>query len=315
MDIDRAVGELAARQHSVFARTQARRLGLTRVQERSRLIRDFWRQPHSGVFAIAGAPSSWEQRVMAALLAAGPDAVASHVTAGAIWGFPNLDAHPLPVEITTTRPIRARLRRVQVHRTIAFLGREHTAKNGIAVSTPARTLVDMSAFWSVAQLGQATDYSMRKLFMRLDDLRTCAAGLPPAPGRKPSRIQAVLAKRLPGYDPGESGLEMRVLRAIVAHGLPEPVQQHPVMLAGRNGRIDLAYPEFGIAIEADSWEYHGSRSAFDSDRARENELVVEGFRVLRFTSAFTDRQIGEVVEAMLRSCGWRPSPALGREWS
>lgn len=256
---------------------------------------------------IGGAEVTWEQRVMAALLAAGPDAVASHVTAGAIWAFPNLDARPLPIEITTTRPLRVRLERVTVHRTVAFLAREHTVKDGIPVTTPARTLVDLSAFWSVPQLGQAADDAMRKLFMRLDDLRACVSGLPPAPGRRPSRIKAVLAKRLPGYDPGESGLEMRVLRAIVAHGLPEPVQQHKVRISGRNYRIDLAYPEYGIAIEVDGWEHHSSRSAFDGDRARENDLVVAGYRVLRFTSAFTDRQIGEATEAILVRSGWRPS--------
>ena len=248
---------------------------------------------------------------MAAVLSAGNGAVASHVTAGVIWGFPNLDSQPLPIEITTTRPQRIRPRRVRVHRTVAFLEREHTVKGGLPVTTPARTLVDLSAFWSVQQLGIATDSSMRKHFMRLDDLRTCVAGLPSAPGRKPSRIQSVLAKRLPGYDPGESGLEMRVLRAIVAYGLPEPVQQHQLQLPDRRCRIDLAYPNYKIAIEVDGWEHHGRRSAFEPDRARANDIAIARWLPLHFTADSSDRVVGRKTEEALRARGWRPNAGWG----
>jgi hypothetical protein len=314
MDIEAEVNALAARQHGAFTRGQGRRMGLTRAQERSRLRTARWSQPYPRVFVVAGAPQTWEQRVMVAVLAAGPAAVASHVTAGAIWAFPDLDQFPLPVEVTTTRPPRVRLPRVRVHRSVVFLAQEHTVKNGIAVTSPARTLVDMSAFWSVSQLGRATDYAMRKLFMRLDDLRCCNAGLAPAPGRRPSRIKAVLSQRLPGYNPGESGLEMRVLRAIVAHGLPEPVQQHEVRLPDRLCRIDFAYPEYKIAIEVDSWEFHGPRSAFEPDRARGNDVAIAHWLPLHFTSESTDARIGIKTEEALRSRGWCPgvSAPLGR---
>jgi very-short-patch-repair endonuclease len=81
---------------------------------------------------------------------------------------------------------------------------------------------------------------------------------------------------------------MRFARAIVDGGLPEPVLQHPVSVGNCRYRIDLAYPEFKIAIEIDGWEYHSSRSAFDDDRSRANDLVVAGWQVLRFTSSMVD---------------------------
>ena len=92
---------------------------------------------------------------------------------------------------------------------------------------------------------------------------------------------------------------MRFLRAIVGAGLPEPVQQHPVSVGGRQYRIDLAYPEHKVAIEIDGWEYHRSRSAFDDDRTRANDLVVAGWHVLRFTSGTTDAQAAATVAAAL----------------
>ncbi len=46
-------------------------------------------------------------------------------------------------------------------------------------------------------------------------------------------------------------------------------------LGGKPVRIDLAYPELKIAIEVDSWEYHGQvRSQFDCDHIRRDELVL-----------------------------------------
>jgi hypothetical protein len=188
---------------------------------------------------------------------------------------------------------------VRAHRTVAFLGCEHTVHRGIPVTTVARTLVDLSGWLSTSQLGRMTDYAMRDGTLRLDDLRMCVAGLPPAPGRHPTRIERVLQRRLPGYDPGESGLEMRFARAIVGGGLPEPVQQHPVSVGGRHYRIDLAYPEQKIAIEIDGWEYHRNRSAFDDDRSRSNDLVVAGWHVLRFTSSTSDTQAVATVIAAL----------------
>ncbi|HUF84003.1 MAG TPA: hypothetical protein VMQ81_05350, partial [Acidimicrobiia bacterium] len=108
------------------------------------------------------------------------------------------------------------------------------------------------------------------------------------------------------YDKSESGLEMRILRAIVGADLPEPVQQHWVRLNGQRRRIDLAYPDLKLAIEVDGWRDHGPRSAFDSDRVRENELEIAGWDRLHFTSAFSDRAIAETVAAKLATLGRKP---------
>jgi very-short-patch-repair endonuclease len=120
-------------------------------------------------------------------------------------------------------------------------------------------------------------------------------------------MHSVLRRRLPGYEPGESDLEMRVLRAIVGGGLAEPVQQHRVTLLGRRCRIDLAYPELKVAIEVDGWDHHRTRTAFDADRARENDLVAAGWRVLRFTSRSEPTEIARVVSALLEELSRKPA--------
>lgn len=99
---------------------------------------------------------------------------------------------------------------------------------------------------------------------------------------------------MPGYDPGDSDQEMRVVRILVDAGMPEPRQQLVVRLSGYRFVLDMAYPELKLAIEYDGWDSHRTRTSFDHDRLRANVLVANGWTVLRFTSAMTDAQIADV---------------------
>ena len=112
-------------------------------------------------------------------------------------------------------------------------------------------------------------------------------------------MREILAARAPGFHPGESAPELRISRALVAAGLPAPVHQCPFRIGKRTVRADLAYPDAGIVIEYDGWDFHSTRTAFDSDRARANELEILGLTVLRFTSKSSDAQVVATVRAAL----------------
>lgn len=76
----------------------------------------------------------------------------------------------------------------------------------------------------------------------------------------------------------------RILWESVSARWPEAVQEHQP-IDGRRFRIDIAFVERKIAVEVDGWAYHGKhRSAHAKDRQRQNLLVAEGWRVLRFTT-------------------------------
>jgi hypothetical protein len=305
MESHAALAIIAARQLGLFTSAQALEAGFTKWAIRRNLGTGAWIRVRHRVLVVGGSPVTWAQSVLAAVLATGPHAVASHDTAAELWDLPGLGRRTL--EVTTDRPSWVRQPSVRSHRTATFLREEHTVHHGVPVTTVARTLVDVSARYSVAQLGPAVDEAIRKEKLRLDALRRCAAELAPAPGRRMNRVHCVLGKRLPGYEPGESDLEMRVLRAIVGADLPEPVQQYRVTLSGRRCRIDLAYPEVKLAIEVDGWDSHRSRTAFDRDRARENDLVAEGWRVLRFTSRSEPSEIARLVAALLAELSRTPA--------
>ncbi|MCZ7526119.1 MAG: DUF559 domain-containing protein [Acidimicrobiia bacterium] len=238
---------------------------------------------------------------MAAVLATGEDAVASHGSAARLW---RLDCpHDDQLEVTSPRTRRVRIPGVRAHRSVVFLGEEHGRTRGIAATSVARTIVDLSGRLSTRELGVVLDDGLRRNIVTLDVLRRCVAGLAPAPGRRPSRVHRLLVDRLPGYDPGESELEMRVVRTLVAGGVPQPVLQHEVAVADRSYRLDLAYPGSRLAIEVDGWEFHRSRAAFDRDRTRANALVVAGWTLLRFTSRMSPEEMVVSVKTALAALG------------
>ena len=114
-------------------------------------------------------------------------------------------------------------------------------------------------------------------------------------------MRAVLADRLDGVRPGGSEKEADVAKLLLGGGLPRPVQQHRVRIGRRVIRLDFAYPELQIAIEYDGWQAHRTRLTFDSDRARDNELEIRGWLVLRFTSRWTRGEILSTVRAAVAS--------------
>ncbi len=250
-----------------------------------------------GVYAISGSPPTWHQAVAAVALTSQPRAWVSHETAGRLWALPGVDDDV--IHVVTDLDRRVRLAGVKGHRSGALFDADVTTSNRIPVTTPARSIVDLSARLTYRDLGSVVDDAIRRRLMSLESFQRCVARLPEAPGRRPVVLHALLGERLPGYDPGDSDLESRVLRLLVAHGFLPPAQQHRVRIGGRTFRIDLAYPALRLAIELDGWEFHRTRSAFDDDRTRANLLVAHGWTVVRFTSRSTDAEILSCV----RACG------------
>lgn len=240
---------------------------------------------------------------MAASLCLQPGAWLSHATAGWLWGFRDVDGDQ--IEVVTPLDRRVSVAGVRSHRSGCLFTADLTRHARLPLTRPERTFVDVSARIPRSALAGILDDGLRRRVLRLDQLRRCADRLVSAPGRRLAVVQELLVERLPGYDPGESDLETRVLRLIVRNGLPVPVQQHRVRVAGRTFRIDLAYPDVRLAIELDGWEFHRTRTAFDQDRSRANALVAGGWTVVRFTSRSTEDEIltciGSAREAFGRS--------------
>lgn len=76
----------------------------------------------------------------------------------------------------------------------------------------------------------------------------------------------------------------RILWDAVSARWPQAVQEFQP-IEGRKFRIDIAFVEEKVAVEVDGWTFHGKhKSAHAKDRQRQNLLVLNGWRVLRFTA-------------------------------
>jgi very-short-patch-repair endonuclease len=297
MDADRSINRLARRQHGLVTRQQARAAGASPRQIDHKLGSGQWVAMRRGVYAIGGAPPTWEQAVLAACLATAPSH-ASHHTAGRLWGLTHTPASP-SIHLVRAPGRFARLGGVTCHRSDHLPAADLTVRHRVPVTSRARTIVELSGGLTVRKAGRMVDDAMHGRPRELEAVRACTARLLVPGRRRLSVIRAVLAMRLDGYEPTDSDLEVRALHTLRAAGIRPPVQQHRVRLAGRRCRIDLAYPDQMLAIELDGWAYHRSRSAFDDDRARGTELVIAGWRVVRFTSSTTDEELVDAVRRLL----------------
>jgi hypothetical protein len=252
-----------------------------------------------GVYRLGGAPRSLEQSVLAACLAGGATARASFACAAALWGMDGF--HPGPVEITVDRSRRVRLPGVVVHQ--SAVPDQIVTRGAIPVASVARTLCDLTATKHHKAVERAVDACLRQRLVTIDELHTAYESIAGRGRHRSTVMRTILEWRSPEHHPGESPGEVRVLQLLVAAGLPRPIQQHELRVNDRTIRIDLAYPAVRIAIEFDGWTYHATRSAFDNDRARANELELLGWTVLRFTTKSSDIVIVQTVRAALARAG------------
>ena len=232
------------------------------------------------------------------MLSAGVGAHASHETAARLWELPL--PHPALLEITTADTRRPIVPGARMHRTTNTEPMDVTTLRGVPVvrATPCH----LQPVDPVQRRSDRTDDRRRSPTEdhALDDLAEIVERLRPANGRSRRKMRIVLERRLPGVEDRESDLEDFVLAAIVRFDLPMPAAQLPIDFDGQRRRIDLCYENEWLALEAKGFRWYKERTEFDRDALRGNELQLAGFRVLSFTSAFTDLDIARQIAAALQ---------------
>lgn len=293
---------MASGQIGLITHDQALDMGLSEKAIRHRVESGRWLRRHMGVYAVAGAPRSWEQDVLAACLAAAHGAVASHRAAAALWG---LDGKRRDVvELSVSRPLCHRLRGVIVHRSTDLERSMPAIRAGIPTTSPMRTLVDLDAVMPPWNVERALDHALSRRLVTVAGVRRELDALARKGRRGAGVLRALLEDRGDSSFGTDSVLEARMLRLCRDHGLPLPVGQYDVRRGSRLlGRVDFAFPDLRLAIEVDGYEHHTSLEAFQHDRARQNDLVAGGWTVLRFTWDDVTRRQEHVAAAVLRLLG------------
>lgn len=298
---DAALVHLARTQHGLVTRQQALAAGATDGAINRRTASGRWDRIRPGVYVVGAAPTTWAQSAMAAVLAAGPAALTSHRTAARLWGLVERSG---ALELVVEGDRRIRLAGVTAHRSRHLVAGDRSQRDGVPCTSIERTIIDAAASAGDRLVGRWVDQAIRDHRTSIETIAGRASQLARPGRRMPRSLVEALAVRCDGYDPGRSALENRVLEAIARAGLPAPERQVRFLRSnGRTAWIDLAYPGARLAIELDGWAEHGLRSAFDDDRARGNELVLAGWRLLRFTWSMSDAEICAAIATALTDAG------------
>jgi hypothetical protein len=297
--IDMLVSEVAERNHGVFAVHHLRALAVSSHERKYRIRVGRWIAVHERVYRMAGTPLTWRGGVIAACWAGGTRAAASHRTAAELWGLPGRSVQF--VEVTCPRWRRARHDGLIVHESLVLDEMDIDMRDGIPVTTAARTLFDLAGVAGKGTIDLAIDDALRRKLTTTAELRMTRDRLARRGRAGSARFRDVLRDRNPSVT--ESIAERRVLQILGRHGLPAPSTQYEIRdNDGRFvARVDFAYPDLKIAIEYDSYAHHVGHEAFDRDGDRRNAMLRAGWYPITATAAHLrdggDRLAAEVQRA------------------
>jgi hypothetical protein len=243
------------------------------------------------------------RRVLLAAQAAAPDAVASCLTACAIWDLP-VPVWPSHAHVCCARQIRRA--GIRAHRRLV---EGAMTRHGILVTSPVQTFLDVGlevdAGWHLA-IGDAM---VAKRMLSADGLRNALAARPPVRGIRAARSTASLVR-----SGSESPMESLLRWSILADGLPEPALNARVLDdGGWLARVDLSYPDRCIAIEYQGDHHRSDKRQWRGDITRTRALQSAGWLVIFASADDIARPHGIVssIRAGLIDRGWRPDARAG----
>jgi len=264
---DQIAARIAARQHGVVSFEQLLGAGHNPSGIQRRVAAGQLHRIYRGVYAVGHTALSSEGRWLAAVLACGEGAVLSHRSAAELWTM--LPASLGPIDITVPGAGgRAKRRGLRVHHSSSLPSAATSRRSGIAVTTPARTIADLRRMVPAEDLRRAI---RRANFIGLD--------LGPEGA----------------LDGERSELERIFLRLCRRCRFPLP----EVNVAIGPYTADFLWRERRLIVETDGWDAHRGRQAFEDDHARDANLRLRGFEVVRLTYRQVVRDPGTVA-ALLR---------------
>jgi len=271
--------ELARRQHGVVSRAQLLELGFHPRSIEHRVAKGRLHPVGRGVYAVGRPELTQFGRWMTAILATGSEAVLSHRSAAALWGIAKQRGNAIHVSVP------AHLRRSSSHGLTVHRRTELSAtqRNGIPVTTPVDTLIDVGTELSHDGLEQAINEADKIDLVDPEALSEAVAGRR-TPGT--AAVRAVLI----AYTPTDSPLEREFLRIVRRAGLPAP-QTQPQL--GPH-RVDFWWPELNLAVETEGFPYHRTPAQQANDHVRDQDHFAAGRRVVRFTRAQVRFEPGRV---------------------
>jgi very-short-patch-repair endonuclease len=267
---ERVIAEIASRQWGNATRKQLLKADVSRDAIQRRLDKGSLIRVHEGVYRVGHSAPSVEATYMAAVLACGEGAALSGRAAAHLLGLVRGSAPNPEVTARLGRVVKG----VTTHHSRRLDPRDKTIWQGIPVTTPARTLVDLAAVLSEYELGR----TIHEAGIRHN---TTPADVEAALARKPNAKGAATLRAILRGDTKItlSKLERAFLKLLEEAGLPLPQTNRPA-----GGRfVDCRWPAHQLTVELDGYAFHSSRHAFEQDRHRERQAYARGDQFRRYT--------------------------------
>jgi hypothetical protein len=267
---DQRIATIAGLQRGRIARRQLIAAGIS-DSTIARMCRVSWlHRLHWGVYAVGHLAPIELASEAGALLAVGDDAVLSHLTAAAMWRL-----HPprpqAPIDIVVARD-SGRRPGIQVHRSARLDGCDVRIHQGLPVTSPARTLLDIAGLLTEDELEQALDDALSRNLVRPAQIRDVLARL--RAGRAGARkLATLLDSRTRGRPALTRSRAERILRDLTRTAQLPPADLNATL---HGFRVDALWREHRLVVEVDGYEFHARRANFESDRRRDAVLRLTG---------------------------------------
>ena len=271
-ELNKAIRRLAQRQGGHLTHAQLLTLGVRRRAIQSRVKAGWLLRVHRGVYALGHLPTNPIDRAHGALLAAGRRCALCGRSAAAFWGLYACWTYPLEL----ISPLQRRIPGLNIHRCHTLLKRDIRERDGIMVTSPARTMLDIAPRTRTKTLHRFhNELRMRKL-VNNEQLLDVAARNPLHPGAKHLRALA-------GASKGEAKRsDFEIDWPIFAAKYDLPAYEMNIHVAGE--RIDVLFTPDRLVIELDGWGTHGTKLAFEEDRDQDSGiLAATGIPTMRIT--------------------------------
>jgi very-short-patch-repair endonuclease len=279
---ERRIAALTTGQLGAFSRAQATDAGLSNRQLRSRVMSGALEQTGPNSFRVAGTPNTLKGQLVEVLLDIGGDVRVCGPTAAALHGMPGFSLRrPFHVLVGSDRNVRRN--GVVVHRSEYIDPIDCEEVDGIAVTSPVRTVIDLARHASWAQLAGASEHLVAD-GLGSEDLLHRRIGALRSKGRYGIPLLLRVLERLEITAGGASWLEREYLRLLRRAGLPRPETQ--VILARTKDhavRVDCTFPGTRLVVELLGYRFHRTKSQMNCDASRRNALVAAGHVVYEFT--------------------------------
>ena len=239
------------------------------------------RCPH--VFAHTSAPRTWRQDVVAAVLDAPSDGVATSRTAARLFGVPGYQRHLTAHVLVKRGRHRRRLCHGVLHETFWLPHHHRDVQQDIPVVAVRRLPFELAPVLAPSALRWVIDFCINERGLTVDTLALTVAELCRSGRPGSAEMRRQVDDLAPGYVPPNSILAAKYRDLCLAHGIPPGEVEVHTGDERWIGRVDVLYRGRKVIVELDSRRWHNTRDGFESDRERTNALVLAGWRVVRIT--------------------------------